>query len=128
MLEEVDNKEKVRVKEVKTKIALSIRPSKVLNQNACFLSVNIKGSQKSKHHSILLVKIGMARRNRKEQTRRSDGVKSSVTGHQAPCNARCDSSISHYYVQEDRQESGTGLHVDGVRFATIPLGKAWQRR
>lgn len=75
ILEEVDNKERLRVKEVKTKIALSIRPSKVVNQNACFLSGNIKGSQKSKHHSISLVKIEMARRNRKEQTRRSDGGK-----------------------------------------------------
>lgn len=80
ILEEVDNRERVRVKEVKTKIALSIQPSKVVNQNACFLSGNIKGSQKSKHHSILLVKIGMARRNHGEQTRRSDGGKVTSDG------------------------------------------------
>lgn len=44
--EAAGNKERVRVKGVKTKIALSIRPSKGVNQNACFLSGNIKGSQK----------------------------------------------------------------------------------
>ena len=44
-----------------TRYALSLRPNKVVNQNACFLSGNIKDSQKRKTPRNIAREIGIVR-------------------------------------------------------------------
>lgn len=93
--------------------------------NACFLSVDIKRLlKKKKHQGILLIGRKMTMGNHKEQIRRTDGGKNVIRDGSSRSMQREMRSSKSYYVQEDHRGFGTGLRVDAGESAMTLLGRA----